>query len=96
MSSIVNNIYNWMSEIADKKPESFAEYFYPDIFDYVFPENYDDCAKFEDKDILSERMRNKLLKCRSEKEVKNWMDSVAGNIIMKIDTEQIISDCLTG
>lgn len=81
-----------MQEIADKKPETFAEYFYSDIFDYAFPENYDDIETLVDEDTLSGIQREKLLSCSAEKEVKEWMDEVASYIVMKIDVEEIISE----
>lgn len=40
----MKKIYTWMEEITDSKPEAFSEYFYSDIFDYVFPEDYDEIA----------------------------------------------------
>lgn len=91
----MNKIYNWMQELADKRQETFAEYFYSDIFDYVFPDNFDDIANLADEDNLSEPQRDKLLSCSSEKELKEWMDEVAGKIIMRIDTEEIICEYLT-
>jgi hypothetical protein len=83
-----------MQEIADKKPETFAEYFYSDIFNYVFPENFDDIANLADEDALSEAQRTKLLSCSSEKELKKWMDEIAGKIIMRIDAGEIIAEYL--
>ena len=94
MTTKIKDIYTWMDEIANSRPEAFAEYFYSEIMDYVFPESYDDSAELADEDSLSESMRKKLLKCSSETEVKNWMDDIASEIVMKIDTEQIISEHL--
>jgi hypothetical protein len=40
MSNKVNKIYTWMSEITGESPKAFNEFFYSDIMDYVFPDNY--------------------------------------------------------
>jgi len=91
----IKNIYNWMNDIANKEPKSFAEYFYSDIMDYVFPENYDDVQELADEILLSGCKRQLLLSCTSESDVNKWMNIVASEIIMRINTEEIISDFLS-
>jgi hypothetical protein len=94
MSNKVNKIYTWMSEITGESPKAFNEFFYSDIMDYVFPDNFDDIEELADETFLSTNMRAKLLACPTKEAVKTWMNEVASIIIMKIDTEQIISDHL--
>ena len=83
-----------MQELVSSKSESFAEHFYSDIFDYVFPENYDDSDRLADESFLRTSKQASLLSCKSKDEVKAWMNDVAGEIIMRIDTEQILLDYL--
>jgi len=89
-----NKRYEYMKEIAEKTPESFAEYFFSDIFNFVFPENYDDRKKLVDESIIGGEKRKSLLMCSSKKEVKHWMNDVASIIIMRLDVNLIISDYL--
>jgi hypothetical protein len=83
-----------MEELASSKPVSLAENFYSDIFNYVFPENYDDSDEIADESSLRISKQEELLSCKSKDEVKTWMDDVAGEIIMRIDTEQIMLNYL--
>lgn len=94
MSSKTNNIYAWMNELTEETPATFAEFFYSDIMDYVFPDNFDDIDELADETFISATMRAKLLACSSKEAVKNWMNEIASVIIMTIDTEQIIADHL--
>ena len=90
----VDTIYNWMKELTSSKPESLAEHFYSDIFDYVFPENYDNSDELADESSMRISKQEELLNCKSKDDVKAWMDDIAGEIIMRIDTEQVILDYL--
>ena len=87
-------IYEYMKEIAGETPESFAEYFFSDIFDFVFPENYDSCFELADKSILGGEKRKSLLACSSKTEVKGWMNDVASFVVMRLDAGSVISDYL--
>lgn len=83
-----------MNEIVAKKPEALAEFFYSDIMDYVFPENFDDIEELADEDFISANMRAKLLSCPTKEAVKVWMNKITSVIVMKMDTEEIIADYL--
>lgn len=85
----IQNICNWINELADERPNSFNEFFYDDIRHYL---NLDECGKNIESN-LSETCGSKfkeLISCRTKEDVKKWLDKISGNIIMSLDTEIII------
>ena len=92
-SSIMSEeIYEYMREIAGEKPETFAEYFFSDVFNYVFPENDDDSRKLADEPLLTGVKRRSLLACSSSREVKHWMNNAVSMVVMRLDVDLIISE----
>jgi len=73
-------IINWLNELADMKPESYGEYFYDDLRNFVV-----------DKESKSKKI-DALFKCENKKEVKDWMDNACSFIIMKLDIDLLLED----
>ncbi len=73
-------IINWLNELADKKPENFSEYFYDDVRNFVI-----------DQEPESEKMKL-LFQCKNKDEVRKWIDSASGYIIMNLDTDLLLEN----
>lgn len=77
------DIENWLNELADQKPKRFQDFFYDDIRNFII-----------DNDLSTAKMKS-LYQCKSKDEVGNWLDDVCSYIIIKLDTENLISEYLS-
>jgi hypothetical protein len=73
-------VIEWLNELADKNPEEFGEYFYDDIRNFII-----------NQEPKSTKL-NTLFKCKTKKEVKQWLDDVSGYIIMQQDIDVLLED----
>jgi hypothetical protein len=88
----IKTICNYISELADKNPTEFGEYFYDDIRNYLnFTESTDENLESDMKELCGSKYKE-LIACKSKDDVKEWLDKISGNIIMKFDTESIIHE----
>jgi hypothetical protein len=70
---------NWLDELANQTPKDFHEFFYDDVRNFVQGQG-------EEENIKS------LFECKSKEEVKEWLDSITGYIVMHLDTELILDN----
>jgi hypothetical protein len=73
-------IINWLDELADENPNNFHEYFYDDVRNFVI-----------DQESESEKMKI-LFQCKNKEEIKRWLNEVSGYIVMKLDTDLLLSN----
>jgi hypothetical protein len=86
----IKNVSNWINDLADEKPVEFGEFFYDDIRNYL---NFSECTDDELENCLKEVCGAKydnFISCQNKEETKKWLDKISGNIIMELDTENII------
>lgn len=87
-------LYNWLNELLNIKPENFSEYFYDDIKQYLNFEN-----ELEFNEMIKQASVEKLVSlrnCKSKSEVKAWLDQSTSYIIKCLDVENILDDYIEG
>lgn len=71
-------IIDWLNELADKNPENFSEYFFDDVRNFVLNQE----SLLEEIDLFS--------RCKSKDDVHEWLNDVAGYIVMKLDVDLLL------
>lgn len=76
-------ILGWLSELANGMPNSFHEYFYDDINNFVV----------NNEAWLWDKWRELFL-CTSKEEVLSWIQEVSGYIVMELNIDLILENYL--
>ena len=88
----LKKICKWIKEIAEEKPETFAEYFIDDIYHYLQIEDVIDAELEKNLKKICGTKFYSLKKCNSKENVKEWLNNITSFITMKLDVENIICD----
>ncbi len=80
----------WLKELFTKKPNKYEEYFYLDIQHYLGIGFQD-----EKKDLLGlfkicGDYAKEFIICKNKKEVKQWLDEIALNVIENLEVDYLI------
>lgn len=83
--------FEWLKEVLEEIPRSFADYYREDIANYLDVEN----IKAENlKDLLGSKFDN-FTECKNKKDVLDFVHGITGYIVMKAQIEELVADYLS-
>ena len=93
---MIKTIIIYLDEILQSPIESYGNYFYYDIAEYINIDKLSSCST--DKEILelleeiipNKSKFNSLLICKTQNDVKVWLDDITSYIISHINENELI------
>ena len=87
MATLEQQQFNWLNEILCEKPDTFADYFKPDIANYLEIET----STPSDLPHLLNRQFEQFQLCATKDDVRQFVARITGFIVMKSETDEIIA-----
>lgn len=80
--------FEWLKKVLEEKPQRFADYYREDIESYLDIENLE-------AESLEDLLKSKFKifnGCKSEEDIREFVDCITGYVVMKAQIEEIVAD----